>query len=169
MLRKLLLVSILVLLLELASLVWLTRHIGLLPTICVTMLGTLVGASLAKRQGRRVFRDWQAALASGQPPAAGALDAMMVVASGVLFALPGLLTDVLGLVLLLPPARRVGARYLRRWLGQHLDALSGAFGARPAYPRAARDVQVVDTVGEAVSDGETELGEPPRLPREGLH
>jgi UPF0716 family protein affecting phage T7 exclusion len=169
MLRKLLLAVILVLLLELAALVWLTRHIGVLPTLCITALGTLVGASLAKRQGGRVFRDWQAALASGQPPAAGALDAMLVVASGVLFALPGLLTDVLGAILLLPPARRLGARYLRRWLGQHAGALPNPLGARQGYPRAGRDREVVDTEGEAVSDNEAHPSEPPRLPRERLH
>jgi UPF0716 family protein affecting phage T7 exclusion len=169
MLRNLLLVLTLVLLLELASLVWLTRHIGVFPTLCITALGTLVGASLAKRQGGRVFRDWQAALASGRPPAAGALDAMLVVASGVLFALPGLLTDVLGAILLLPPARRFGARYLRRWLGQYAGVIPSPFAAGQGSPRAGHTPEVVDTEGEAVSGSEAHPSEPPRLPHERLH
>ncbi len=169
MLRKLLWALILVLLLELTSLVWLVRHIGLLPTMGVTALGTVVGAGMAKHQGRRVFRDWQAALASGQPPAAGALDAMLVVASGILFALPGLLTDALGLILLWPPARRLSARYLRRWLQRHAGSMPRPFEAGQDRARTAPGSEIVDTEGVEVSDSALHPSEPPRLPGERLH
>src|SRR5688572_32969238 len=125
--RTLLLAILLVLVLELWLLVWLSQHIGAWWLFGLLMLGGTLGTSLAKRQGLRVFRDWQAALASGQPPREGALEGMLVLVSGVLFVLPGLLSDVLGLALLFAPVRRRLAKALRPLFGvENLATLVGA-------------------------------------------
>ncbi len=154
---KFLLGLIALLLSELALLVWLTQRIGWWVTAAIMFVGGLAGASLAKRQSRRVFRDWQAALRLGKPPAAGALDAMLVLASGALFLLPGLLSDVLGLLLLWAPVRASVAEYLRRFF--EVKASSQGFGIHRAASRRGTESSVLDTHGEALEED----GSPPRL------
>jgi UPF0716 protein FxsA len=156
---KLLVALLAIALLELWTLVWLTRQLGWLPTLGLVLLGGLLGVSLARREGTRVFRDWQAALVSGRPPTASALEGMLVFVSGALFLLPGVLTDVLGLLLLLRPVRRRAARVLRRWLRLEV---SGFAGPRAAGRPASRP-EVLDTEGEAVEDFEDEHSGPRQL------
>jgi UPF0716 family protein affecting phage T7 exclusion len=154
---KFLLALIALLLFELALLVWLTQQIGWWITVAIMFVGGLAGTGLAKRQSRRVFRDWQTALRSGQPPAAGALDAMLVLASGALFLLPGLLSDVLGLLLLWAPVRASVARYLRRFFD--VKASQKGFGIHRNASRRGDDSSVVDTQGEALEESDA----PPQL------
>ena len=159
--RRLLLVTILFLSTELWLFLWLTDQIGWWPMLGITMFGGLLGASLAKRQGRQVFRQWQAAFGAGQPPAVGALEGMLVFVSAALFLLPGLLTDVLALVLLLAPVRRRVAQYLRPRLG--LDSWTRGFATQRAAPRPASGREVLDTEGHSVPDADAEPVGPRQL------
>jgi len=178
--RALLLAIVGILVLELLLLVWLSQHIGALWLFGLLLIGGTLGASLAKRQGLRVFRDWQAALGSGQPPREGALEGMLVLVSGVLFVLPGVLSDVLGLALLFAPVRRRVARAVRPLFGVQ-DLASFAAGAAPRRSAAPAGrsrpapgsmrwddgPRVVETEGEAVQDPQHE-DEDDNVPRQ-LH
>jgi len=101
-----------------------------------------VGATLAKREGLRVLRDYQRTLAEGRLPPEGLLGAVLVLAGGVLLVAPGLITDVVGLLLLVPPTRRLVVRWLRRRLDRALKSGSvrvstfgfGVGGQRPVPP-----------------------------------
>jgi UPF0716 family protein affecting phage T7 exclusion len=159
--RKLVLATILLFSTELWLFLWLTRSIGLWPMLGVTLLGGIVGASLAKREGRRVFREWQAAIGSGQAPAVGALEGMLVFVSGALFLLPGVLTDFLALLLLFAPVRRRVARSLRPLLG--VDAWTLGFTRPRTAPGPSRAGEVLDTEGEAVPNGDEEPASPRQL------
>jgi len=159
--RKLLLATILLVSTELWLFLWLLDRLGWWPMLGITLLGGILGVSLAKRQGRRVFRDWQAALSSGQSPAAGALEGMLVLASGALFLLPGVLTDVLGLLLLLAPVRKWLAQYLRPLLG--FESWTRGLSAQRAAPGPRGGGEVLDTEGEAVPDGDQESAGPRQL------
>lgn len=114
MFKYLLLAFIVVPLLELYLLVVLGRHLGFAPTLGVVLLSAVLGSWLARREGSRVTRRWREAMARGQVPEEGLFSGALVFAGGVLLVIPGLLTDVLGLSLLLPPTRRVITRHLRR-------------------------------------------------------
>lgn len=97
------------------SLLWLIgEHIGFWPTVGMVFGVGLIGTALARREGMRVFRRWQEALARRQVPEEGLLGGMLVFAAGVLLAIPGVLSDVLGLLLLLPPTRRFVAKQVRQ-------------------------------------------------------
>lgn len=130
---------------EVYLLVWVGEHIGAYPTIGLVLLTGAVGAFLAKREGLRVLHNYQRTLAEGRVPAEGLLSAVLVLAGGILLIAPGLITDAVGLLLLLPPTRRAAAGVLRRRLQRMLR--SGAarvttfgFGARPAsYPPRGGD------------------------------
>jgi UPF0716 protein FxsA len=93
------------------------RVIGPLPTVAILLAISLAGAWLARSQGFRVIAAIQGELAAGRLPAAHILDGAFVLAGGILLLTPGFFTDLVGLVLLFPPSRRV----LKRWLGIWLE------------------------------------------------
>lgn len=153
MLRTLLLAFVVVSLLELALLVWIGQRIGYWPLIALTLLLAMLGGRLARRQRKRAFADWQAALASGQPPVASSLEPMLVLAGGALLIVPGLITDVIGLLLLMPPVRGRAARWLSPRIARRFPARQTSLGPSAKPLRRADEPSVVDTEGEAV-DGD---------------
>ncbi|WP_426754052.1 FxsA family protein [Myxococcus sp. Y35] len=116
MFRLLLIAFIVVPFLELYLLLAIGRQIGPMPTLAWVLLSGLVGASLSRREGRRVLRQWREAMARGQVPEEGILSGVLVLAGGVLLVIPGVITDVVGLLLLLPPVRRLISARVRRSL-----------------------------------------------------
>lgn len=106
MAKYLLLALIVVPFLELYLLIGIGRHLGVLPTLALVVAMGFIGAALARREGFRVVRRWQEAMAQGRPPEEGILSGALVLLAGVLLVLPGILTDVAGLVLLVPAVRR---------------------------------------------------------------
>ena len=71
----------------------------------------ILGAAILAHQGTSVVRRTQQALAQGRPPVAPVLDGVFQVLAGVLLITPGFLSDVLALLLLIPPVRRGLARW----------------------------------------------------------
>ncbi|HEY3451531.1 MAG TPA: FxsA family protein [Myxococcales bacterium] len=134
--------------LEIYLLISVGRRLGPLPTVGLVLLSGVLGAFLAKREGLRVLRDYQRTLAEGRVPAEGLLGAVLALAGGLLLIAPGLITDVIGLLLLLPPSRRLAVRVLRRRLERahqsgavHVTTFGFAGrGARSAAPRDRRDL-----------------------------
>jgi UPF0716 protein FxsA len=99
---------------ELYVLTLIAREVGFVPTLVLVLVTGLVGASLARREGLRVLRGWQESIARRQVPEEGLLGGVLVLVGGLLLVLPGVLSDVLGLFLLLPPTRRIVSRWVRR-------------------------------------------------------
>jgi UPF0716 protein FxsA len=79
--------------------------IGALPTIGLLILDALLGAALLRHQGRSAWRRFNEALADGKIPAREAFDGAMVILGGAFLITPGFITDVIGLLLLIPPSR----------------------------------------------------------------
>lgn len=105
MLRLLLLFTT-VPLVELALLLWIGARIGVGPTIALILVTGVAGASLARLQGLATWRRFQAALAAGRLPGAELLEGLLILVAGALLLTPGVLTDAVGFLLLVPPARR---------------------------------------------------------------
>ena len=120
MLTKLLLLSTLVPLAELALLIKVGQHLGLLWTLGIVILTGIAGASLAKHEGFAVVRQIKQDLSEGILPTARLLDGVLILAGGLLLLTPGLLTDALGLLALIPWTREWIKsdlkRRFRRWL-----------------------------------------------------
>ena len=110
----LLVLFIVVPLLEVYLLFGLSHLMGFWATVALVLITGTLGAALAKREGLRVLGRWQAALAEARVPEEGVLDGLLVLVGGVLLVTPGVLTDITGLLLLLPPTRKVAAAWLRR-------------------------------------------------------
>jgi UPF0716 protein FxsA len=146
-------------LLELVLLVRLGRVVGFGTTVALVIAMGLLGVMVARSQGRRVFRSWQEALTSGRVPEEGIIGGMLALLGAVLLITPGVLTDLLGLALLIPvvraPVAKLVSAHLKRQLAQGNLRVYG-MGSAPRRPdtevgRARyRSGDVIDTQGEEV-------------------
>jgi UPF0716 protein FxsA len=113
LLGRLALLFVLVPLLELVVLIQVGQWIGLLPTLLLVVLTGVTGAWLARAEGLRVFFRFQKELEGGRLPGQPLLDGLAVLVGGAFLLTPGILTDVAGFSLLLPPSRRWIQRRVR--------------------------------------------------------
>jgi UPF0716 protein FxsA len=104
--------------------------IGAPATLAILIADSLLGAWLMRSQGRAVWQRFQATMAAGRLPHRELIDGVLVIFGGAFLITPGFLTDIVGLVLLLPPTRSVVRRYLARRLGR--GAVAGG-RSRPDY------------------------------------
>jgi UPF0716 protein FxsA len=118
--------------------------IGFWPTVGLVLLTGFAGAALARAEGLRVLGAWRAALAAGRLPEEGVLSGVLVLVGAVLLVTPGVITDVVGLALLVPASRRLVARGVRAWLGRQIRSgrirIVGARGGGPGGSPAAGEV-----------------------------
>jgi UPF0716 protein FxsA len=105
---------LLYLVIEIVALVALGSAIGLGWTLLVLLAGSVVGMWLARREGVRAAQALAEAVSNRRVPTAEVTDGMLVAAGGVLLFLPGLVTDLAGLLLVLPPTRALVRRRLVR-------------------------------------------------------
>src|SRR3954467_11995530 len=107
MLPLLLLLFIVVPIVELFVIIQVGQAIGVLPTIALLIADSVLGSMLMRSQGRAAWRRFNAALAESRIPHREGLDGALVIFGGALLLTPGFVTDILGIVLLLPPTRAV--------------------------------------------------------------
>ena len=100
--------------LEIWGLVTVGRQIGPLPTALLLVLASVLGAYLAKREWTKVWHTARMQWQRGEVPAAAVLDGLCVFAGGLLLVVPGFFTDVVGLLMILPPGPAWGRRGLLR-------------------------------------------------------
>lgn len=99
---------------EIALLIQLGGWIGFWPTLGVVIATAIAGTALIRAQGRTVLQSAISASERGEMPVDPAIDAVSLLLSGALLLTPGLVTDALGFLLLVPPLRRSVARKLFR-------------------------------------------------------
>jgi UPF0716 protein FxsA len=115
MFGRIVLLSVLALpLIEIALFILIGQTIGLLPTLLGIVLTGLIGALVLRWQGVAVLREMQTRMQQGEMPARQMGDAMLIGLGGLLLLLPGYFTDLVGLLLLLPPTRELIYRLLAR-------------------------------------------------------
>ena len=124
----LVLLFIVVPIVELYVIIQIGQAIGILPTIALLILDSVLGAALMRSQGRAAWMRFNRALAEGRIPGQEVMDGALVIFGGALLLTPGFLSDILGLILLLPPTRAiVRTLLLRRFAGRIVaGAASGA-------------------------------------------
>lgn len=122
---------ILVPLIEIAVFIKVGGLIGALPTIALVILISVAGSWLLRRQGLDTLRKAQASMNAGEMPVSEVADGLLIVFAALLMITPGLVTDALGLVLLIPSVRSRFGRAALRWLMRHADV---RFSGGPAGP-----------------------------------
>lgn len=163
LLGKLALLFVVVPVLELALLVQLGQWVGLLPTLILVVATGVTGAWLARSEGLRVLVRFREELAAGHLPGQALLDGLAVLVGGAFLLTPGILTDVAGFSLLLPPTRRFIQRRIRASLESgiregriqvvEMSSMSGGFG----FPGGSTGVDPSETAGPFGGSGDPEL------------
>ena len=141
MLPVLLLLFIVVPIAELAVIIAVGREIGVGPTVLVLLADAVLGSMLARSQGRAAWRRFSEATRAGRPPAREVLDGALILLGGALLLTPGFLTDIFGILLLLPPTRAVARRMLVKRLAHRMVASLTAPRRGPATPGRSGDVE----------------------------
>jgi UPF0716 protein FxsA len=112
-------------LVELGLLIAVGHLIGVWPTLLLVVVEALLGGYVVKREGRRARVALQTSLNTGQMPGSDLTDAALVLVGGVLILLPGFLTDVVGLLFLLPVARPLTRRWLQAMVERRVGRRTG--------------------------------------------
>jgi UPF0716 protein FxsA len=99
---------------EITVLVAVGQAIGVLATILVLILVSLVGVWMLRREGSRALAAFQQAVLTRRAPHREVVDGVLIAAAGVLVLIPGFVSDVLALALLFPPTRAIISRRLTR-------------------------------------------------------
>jgi UPF0716 protein FxsA len=111
-----------------------SQLIGVTYTVLLILLSVPVGIWAVRSQGRAVWRRLADGIAIGRPPARDVLDGALVLIGGVLFILPGFISDIFGALLLLPPSRAGVRRLLvRNFQGRFVRQMGGFSTGRRAY------------------------------------
>ena len=124
MLGRLLLLFTVVPLLELYLLIEVGSRLGAGFTVVLIALTGGVGALLARMQGFRVLGQIRERLAQDRLPADELLSGGLVLAGGLLLVTPGILTDVVGLTLLLPFVRVRVVQWVKDFLRRKIEGAS---------------------------------------------
>lgn len=119
--RYLFLVIVLVPAIEIAILLLAGQTIGIFPTIALIFFTGIVGAYLAKQQGLATIRDVQERLQRGTMPGDALLDGVCILVGGTLLLTPGFVTDITGLLLLIPALRKYFKIWLMKFFKNRMD------------------------------------------------
>jgi UPF0716 protein FxsA len=108
---------------ELYVLIQVGQLIGVLDTLGLLLLVSIVGAWLAKREGIGVLRRMRAQVDAGRVPGTELVDGFLVLLAAALMLTPGFLTDIVAILLLLPPVRAGVRRALRHQIARRIEIL----------------------------------------------
>ena len=126
MFRLLFLLFIIIPIIEITVLIQVGGLIGAWPTIAIVIVSAWLGAKYVRQQGLATMHSVQTKMAQGEMPSGEIVTGLMLLVAGILLVTPGFLTDIFGLLLLVPSVRKI----LTNTVQKHMKANQGAsFGA----------------------------------------
>ena len=148
-------------LLEIALLIRASRLLGPGAVALIVIITAIAGVAVVRRQGLQTFTRTLAEIHAGRGGLEPMLDGLLRLSGGVLLILPGLITDVLGLALLIPFVRQLVVKAGLPKL------LAGSFGATGIFTRRFESAREGRTYGDAppstvIIEGEYERVEEPK-------
>jgi UPF0716 protein FxsA len=133
---------------EIYVIIQIGQVIGAWWTIALLIIDSIVGTWLVKREGARAWQALGAALEQRRMPAKELADGVLILVGGTLMLTPGFVTDLVGILCILPFTRPVGRRMLAGVIGRRLVATTYPAGAPWTQQRPGPDDSVVQ--GEVV-------------------
>lgn len=145
MLKRLLVALLVVPLADVAVLAYVAAELlGWPATILLVVLTGLIGLLLVRAEGRHTIRRFETAVSEGRVPTDELLDGAFLVAAGAFLLTPGLVTDTIGFLFVLPPTRYPIREAVKRWVvTPYVDHKTGGFVSGDVYtfgfPNPGRD------------------------------
>lgn len=142
MLGRLLLLFLLTPAVELALLIQVDKLIGFGPTIGLIIATGIAGSYLARREGLNTWQRLNERLQSGDLPGKELVDGVIILVAGALLVTPGVFTDIVGFIGLLPPTRALVRKALMRRFQSKMERGSmqvqfGIFGGSAPGPNGS--------------------------------
>jgi len=104
---------------ELVILLKLSEMHGWMTTLGLIILTGIIGTILARQQGFEVWHRIQREMKAGTPPTNSLMDGLMILIASALLVTPGVLTDIVGFLLLCPPVRMLLRAHAKRYLSRN--------------------------------------------------
>ncbi|MEF8974793.1 MAG: FxsA family protein [Halapricum sp.] len=131
---RLIAVLLLIPLLDILLLLGVAGVIGGLETVLLVVLTGLIGMLLVRAEGRHTLSKIQRKLRQGEPPTDELVDGGLLIASGAFLLTPGLVTDLVGFLLVLPITRYPIRLAIKKWvINPYVDAKTGGFATGQVY------------------------------------
>lgn len=114
--KKLFLISILLMFAEIAVFIVVGKTIGTFATLGLIVLTSILGIWIVKKRGEKSFQTIQQSMQEGQPPGDAMINTFSIFVGGVLLLVPGFLTDIIGVLLATGIAGKAFKPVLYMWL-----------------------------------------------------
>jgi UPF0716 protein FxsA len=135
MFLKLLILFIVIPIIEIAILVKIGTILGFWPTMLMVIATGILGATLARIQGFLVLTRIRTELKMGRTPAEELIDGLLILIGGILLLTPGLLTDLMGFLMLIQWSRKLFKKWLgkrfRKWVQSRNAMIINVHGEKP--------------------------------------
>jgi UPF0716 protein FxsA len=132
---RLLILFIVIPIIEIAILVKIGTLIGFWPTMLIVIATGILGATLARIQGFLVLNRIRTELQMGRMPAEELIDGLLILVGGILLLTPGLLTDLIGFLMLIQWSRKLFKKWLgkkfRQWVRSRNTRITYVHGEKP--------------------------------------
>lgn len=128
-------VILLIPLVELYVLIKVGQVVGAVPTVLLVVFTAVAGVVLMRQQGFATLMRVRLAAARGEVPALEMMEGAVILFCGILLLFPGFLTDVIGLLGLIPPVRRA---FIRLWLSRAMVSV------QTPPPRPGHDPRIIE-------------------------
>ncbi|MGE4279069.1 MAG: FxsA family protein [Magnetospirillum sp.] len=135
---------------EIAVFIKVAQGIGVAAAVLVALGAALVGLIMVRTQGLRTLMVAKSMADQGQLPLAEMFDGLCIAVAGCLLIVPGFLSDVLAIILLLPPVRLL----LKSWLARHVSVV----GATTSGPPHHHGADIIDGEYTVVEESERRIG-----------
>ena len=129
MFLKLLILFIVIPIIEIAILVKIGTLLGFWPTMLIIIATGILGATLARIQGFLVLTRIRTEFQMGRMPAEELTDGLLILIGGILLLTPGLLTDLIGFLMLIQWSRKL----FKKWLGKRFSQWVQSRNSRITY------------------------------------
>lgn len=146
--------------LEIAGFVVVGQEIGVLYTLALVVAAGILGAILLRVQGFGVMTRVRRELDAGGDPSRELAHGAMILLAGVLLLIPGFITDIVGLLLFLPPVRDAAWRFLRSRVSVSTRGFGGFAGSAASWgagsgpgPNRRRGGKTIDLDADEYSSG----------------
>ncbi len=144
---------------ELYVIIQIGSLIGVWPTIALLLADALLGSLLLRHQGRGAWRRFNAALAERRFPGREVADGLLIAIGGTLLLTPGFVTDIVGLVFLIPPTRAIVRRLLRGFVARRFVVVGMPGPSAPSAPKQHYDFEAT---AEEIGSDDPRLTDPDR-------
>lgn len=118
--RKIIGVFIAAILVEIAIFIVVGKVLGVFNTLLFIIVTSLIGVLVVKKQGIQSVHNLQNSLSEKKPPGLAIIEMFLIFVGGVLLVIPGFLSDLVGLSLIIPLTRKLYMPVIFYWLRKKL-------------------------------------------------